>query len=466
MKKLFICKQCGKEYYSFKESSNFCCMECKKDYYRLIPHECDYCGKEHYIKRYEYEHLVENPEKKMYCSRECANLALHNSVTKICDYCGSEYTVFKSLEKTQKFCSYECFRKEKAKMIKQRTVICENCGKEFKTYHPNQKFCCYECSNENQMNRVICECEYCGKEFERIVSEVDKNKHHYCSNECRINSVKWNSHDIEVLRTYYGKISNDEIIPLLDTVRTSGAIKGKANSLGFVAYNLWTQPEEEIMKQFYSNMELSDIQKLLPNRTPIQIQAKGRTMGILSYSYLNKIYSKDELEFLENNYLSLSNSELAMKLGRSENAIAQRLFLMDLYRPHEVKKSGYTKLQGFVRSRLQSWKEMYKRKCDYTCCITGSKGSIAVHHCRSFNILFQETIDLLDFQLKDDFESYTDDELEQFYSSFFDLQEMYGEYVCVSEHLHLLFHKIFGYGDNTIEQWNEFVMTYDNYITF
>ena len=77
-------------------------------------------------------------------------------------------------------------------------------------------------------------------------------------------------------------------------------------------------------------------------------------------------------------------------------------------------------------------------------------------------MLFQETIDALNFEIKDEFSEYTDDELNLFTNTFLDLQEYYGEYVCVNETVHKLFHKNYGYGDNTIEQWTEFVENYEN----
>lgn len=41
-----------------------------------------------------------------------------------------------------------------------------------------------------------------------------------------------------------------------------------------------------------------------------------------------------------------------------------------------------------------------------------------------------------------------------------ELQESYGAYVCIAENVHKEFHKQYGYGDNTLEQWNEFVENY------
>lgn len=39
-------------------------------------------------------------------------------------------------------------------------------------------------------------------------------------------------------------------------------------------------------------------------------------------------------------------------------------------------------------------------------------------------------------------------------------QEYYGAYVCINEEVHKSFHHIYGYGDNTQEQWDSFVSQY------
>lgn len=108
------------------------------------------------------------------------------------------------------------------------------------------------------------------------------------------------------------------------------------------------------------------------------------------------------------------------------------------------------------------WSKEVREYYNYTCCLTGSRSNIVVHHCRGFSLLFDETIELLNFEIKDDFIEYTDEELITFTNKFLEIQEYYNAYVCITESIHKLFHKIYGYGDNTVEQWNEFVSDYKN----
>ncbi len=111
---------------------------------------------------------------------------------------------------------------------------------------------------------------------------------------------------------------------------------------------------------------------------------------------------------------------------------------------------------------MRIWSKEVKEYYNYTCCLTGSHSNIVVHHCRGFSLLFDETIELLGFEIKDNFIDYSDDELIIFTNKFIEIQEYYNAYVCITESVHKLFHKIYGYGDNTVEQWDEFVSDYND----
>lgn len=50
-----------------------------------------------------------------------------------------------------------------------------------------------------------------------------------------------------------------------------------------------------------------------------------------------------------------------------------------------------------------------------------------------------------------------------FTETFLEIQEYYHAYVCISAEIHRLFHKEYGYGNNTEEQWNIFVNKYQTF---
>lgn len=225
----------------------------------------------------------------------------------------------------------------------------------------------------------------------------------------------------------------------------------------------WSDEEIKLFKETYPTKPLNEVLKLFPNRTETSLLHQGQILGITSKFYNDRIYTDEELEFYINNYLEMSDEELYNKFKRhTPNAIHQKLCNLGYVRPYEIKKDGYISLTRFVRERLHMWKNDVKKYNNYTCYLTGSRSNIIVHHCRGFNLLFDETVELLDFQIKDNFSEYTDEELLMFVNKFMELQDYYNAYVCITENVHKLFHKIYGYGDNTEEQWNEFVIDFNN----
>lgn len=457
----FICQNCGKEYESYKENSKCCSKECKAALNKKT-YCCDYCGKKIIISKRKYEDLIKGKQKHQYCSRECANKGQINSSVKECSFCHKPFVVYKTAFDTKKFCSKECYNKSRSIKEKLQKRICQMCGKEFFTYHKNQKFCSAECSNASTMKRQKCVCDTCGKEFVRKKSEVEKQDKHFCSFECRVNYNQWSDEDIQILRTSYRKIKTSEIQKMLSKSYSSKVINSKAIKIGIAKSRDWSEYETKILIENYPTKPMSEVLILLPERTLHSIIDKARTLNLQSWFYTTRIYSPQDIQYLKDNYLAKTDEQLAHDLNRDAYGIEQKLRNIGLYRPFEHKKDGYKNLELFMRAKIYMWKQNVREINNYTCCVTGKRSNIIVHHCRSFNLLFQETVDILNFEIKDDFFEYTDDELNLFSDTFLDLQEYYGEYVCVNETIHKLFHREYGYGDNTMEQWNEFVNNYKN----
>ena len=452
----YSCKNCNKEYYSYKENSKFCSIECKKEYSHVL-YNCDYCGKEFLAKKYDYNKLKNGEKKHLYCSVECANNGFKNSVIKICKNCGQQFTVWKSLEDVQQFCSKDCMNEYRRNHSVNKIKICPICKKEFKQKHPNQKYCSVECRNISMRSRITCTCEYCGKEFDRKKSEVEKNKHHYCSNECRMNAMFWNKNDTQILIDNYGKIKYKEMCNLFSTPKTIDEIKRRAIYLGLTFPREWNKEEVDILVYNYSSVSMNEMLKLLPNRTKYSILGKARALNLKSYFYLTFKYSDNDIKYLKENYLNKSNKELAEYLNRSEYGVEQYLRIIGLHRPKEIGK--YKNLIRYIRSRITPWKNKVREDCNYTCALSGCRSNIVVHHIRSFNLLFEETIENLNFPEKE-FSEYTVEELDIFVEEFIKLQDFYNSYICITEKIHKDFHNIYGYGYNTEEQWNEYIEKY------
>lgn len=377
----------------------------------------------------------------------------------ICAYCNKE---FEDYFDDTKFCCRECYNEHRQVNRKTKKVICPSCGNEFMQKYIGQIFCCRKCRIDNTKDRIKCVCEHCGKEFERKRSEVDKNKRHYCSNECRMNAMFWSEDDTNILIDNYKKLSYKEMSEnnIFSIYKTVDEISRRANYVGITVSREWSSEEIDILKNNYSKISRDELLSILPNRTRASILSKARLYGLKSVFYLTHMYSNDENEYLRNNYLLKSNEELAKELNRSVQGISEHLLTLDLHRPTEIDK--YKTLKKYIRTRLTPWRDKVRELNDYTCALSGEKSNIVVHHIRGFSLLFCETIENLNFPVYDDISKYNQTQLDEFLKEFMEIQESYNSYICISEKIHRLFHKEYGYGGNTEEQWNEFVNKYYN----
>lgn len=372
-----------------------------------------------------------------------------------CQLCGKE---FENYCEISYFCSRSCYDTNRRECGKLKTLDCPVCGVKFRQSYSGHTFCSVECRVKATEKRIKCTCDYCGKLFERIESEVVKNKRHYCSDECKRKGMFWSDKDTEILIENFGKVPYKEMVALFTSHKTVDEIKRRAIYLGLTSSREWTDDEISILINNYSVKPMKEVMQLLPSRTRSSILRQAQTHGIQSYFYLTHLYSNEEIEYLKNNYLEKSNEELATALNRTANGISQCLRILNLHRP--TKFDNYKNLVYYMRQRLKTWRDSVREQCDYVCAITGQRSNVRVHHIRGFNLLFDETIDSLEFPIYEDMSKYSQEQLDEFVNTFLDIQESYGQYICIKEEVHKEFHKLYGYGNNTKEQWDDFIEKY------
>ena len=95
------------------------------------------------------------------------------------------YTSFTDFKRKDKKAKRQC---DYCSGVKVREKICPICGKNFKPIKKTQVFCSKKCRAENDKKREYVKCDYCGKEFEKLHSQVKRSVHHFCSKECK---SKW-----------------------------------------------------------------------------------------------------------------------------------------------------------------------------------------------------------------------------------------------------------------------------------
>ena len=458
MKQNFVCKQCGKSYTSYKQRSDFCSMDCKRAWRNSLTYNCDYCEKSFVVTPHQLRDLENGVHKHLFCSADCANAYKANKVEKICEYCGNSYSTYNCWKDTARFCSKRCFYEYKNKHKKIYHKICPQCNKSYVTTREDQICCSVDCRGKLDRKRHTLVCETCGKQFERINSEVSKTQRHYCSIECKRAGMFWNEEDTNILIQNYNKLPLKDIVNLVSDKWDYDAVRRRAGYLGLTESREWTDQEVSVLLNYYETMPVNCLMKMLPNRTYISILHKARFYGLKSFFYTSQLYTEEDIKYLKNNYLTQTNDELASALNRTSSAIAQRLALLGLQRPKEV--GNYKDLIEYTRSHIKVWANQCREKFNYTCALSGSHSNLVIHHIYGFNLLFEEVVQALDFPVYESFNMYSIEELDEFVNTFLILQEVYGEYICITQDIHKLFHKIYGYGDNTREQWDEFVSTH------
>ena len=282
--------------------------------------------------------------------------------------------------------------------------ICSFCGKEFENYFKEAKYCSQDCYKEyRKLNAKLKNhtCQNCGKTFDAHDGSVI-----YCSKKC---AGEARQNRIECICDNCG-MSFKRSKYLAE--RHNGTFCSKEC---FAEATFWSKEDEQVLLDNYGKLTYAEISMFLSRKIRYRsIGRKAKSMGIVCCS------------------------------NRSEQT------------------ECYKQLCHFVRRRIRTWVNFIKEQSDYKCAITGEKFNVVVHHIRSFNLIIEECIKLSNFDVNKDFNDYSQKELDNFIDLFLDVQEYYKDYICISEDLHERFHCCYGRGDNTREQWDEFISNYLN----
>lgn len=270
---------------------------------------------------------------------------------------------------------------------------------------------------------------------------------------------RWTNKDVELLKENYGKLKPCELVSLFDNRHTYKAISTKAKKLNLCTRKFWTDEEINIMKENYSNCSIEEMMKLLPNRSRHSIIGKAVKLKLKNKTILDYRFSDEEKMFVVNNYETMSDREISEKLGRSETSINNYRFRNKLIKTYE--NSSYNDLSEYIRRNNLEWKEKSMKNCNYKCVLTGNRFD-DIHHIYGLNLILKETLKDLNINIKETMDDYTDQELRLILDAFRTKQNNYPLGVCLTSDIHKQFHDKYGYGNNTIEQWNEFIQDYYN----
>jgi hypothetical protein len=197
--------------------------------------------------------------------------------------------------------------------------------------------------------------------------------------------------------------------------------------------------------------------ELFPNRTRYAIIARAIKLNLHAYVD-TKYYSEQEEAFILSNYQNMSDDEMANILGRSKSSIKNHRTLMGIYRTQRG-NINYENVAIYVRRHNKQWKQDSMVSCSFRCIVTGERFD-EIHHLVSLNTILNNVYTKLDID-KETFDINTLDEQHRnsFMQAVYEEQSKYPLGVCLCKDIHCQFHNQYGYGDNTIEQFEEFLHT-------
>ena len=260
---------------------------------------------------------------------------------------------------------------------------------------------------------------------------------------------KWTKEDEQILIDNYGKIKIEEIAKLLSVERSYESIKTKAGKLGLKTREYWTEEEDNIIRKYYPSTTTPILKNMFKNRSEDSIIKRAKKLGVKSNFC---VISEEDKRFIIDNYMDMTDKEIGEIIGKSEHAVNGIRFRMGLKKP---KKQSYNDLQEYIRRNNAEWKKESMKRCGYKCQVTGKRFD-DIHHIHGLNLILIEAVEELGYGLKDIYD-YSEKELRNILDKYREVQDRYPYGVCLTKEVHMKFHAIYGYGNNTQEQWDEFL---------
>lgn len=216
----------------------------------------------------------------------------------------------------------------------------------------------------------------------------------------------------------------------------------------------WSRYEDDILQKFYDKMPVGEIEKLLSGRTRNAIILRAGKLGIRSVS--ENDYSEDEYNFIIDNYRYMSDDEIAKHLGRCRASIKNHRNKLGCHRTN-LEKTNYEDALIFIRKNNLEWKQKSMFASDYQCIVTKERFD-DIHHLVSLNKIVRDTIDKYGYHAETfDINNLGSTDRKLFLSRVLMEQDKYPLGVCLSKKIHKQFHSEYGYGDNTPEQFRDFL---------
>ena len=122
-------------------------------------------------------------------------------------------------------------------------------------------------------------------------------------------------------------------------------------------------------------------------------------------------------------------------------------------------KGGESEVIDYFRKHIKDWKVEVMKKYKNKCYLTDSKSDCVVHHIKSFNTIINESLEALNLPLYRKINEYSTSDFDKLKELVLTKHEV-SNGVLLQRKVHNKFHSIYGKGNNTKEQFNDFISKY------
>ena len=261
----------------------------------------------------------------------------------------------------------------------------------------------------------------------------------------------------DIIRQHYIKLGADGIVKYFLPQRTKSSIVTRASKIGVHKQGCWTKEEDDIITSCYYEMPMEQLALLLPNRAKSAIHWRIKQLGLSGAARYK--YSDEAIKFIADNYQTMSDEEIAEHLHRAPASIKELRRKKGLYRRDPNLPTQYRYLGTFIHRNDCEWKKESARRCGYKCFITGLPFD-AIHHLYSRNSIIKDVCESNGIPEDIDINNASQEEKDRFLQLYRKESDKHPFGICLIEEIHKNFHSLYGYGDNTIQQFQDFVQRF------
>lgn len=268
-----------------------------------------------------------------------------------------------------------------------------------------------------------------------------------------VNCAKFSKEEDDIIRQHYNQYGAQGIVDNFLPNRTYSSILTRASNIGTHKQGCWTLEEDSIIIENYYEMPMSELSRLLPTRAKSAIHWRIKQLGLTGASMYK--YTSEEIKFVEKNYQTMSDEELGAKLHRAPASIKEMRRKRGFYRRDPNMSTNYINVLRFIQANNSEWKKKSMENCGYKCVISGQKFD-DIHHLYAKNLILTQALESEGLTMPEDINSCSDELKQRILSAFLKEQDKYPLGVCLNKFYHRRFHAMYGFGNNTPEQFQEF----------